>query len=195
MLKRVEKYCRNILVGHNCSQLPFHDIIHTEEVVKQAELIGQQIGLSPQEMEPLLIAAWFHDVGMNEVYKGHEAISIHHYTNFLRELSYPEEELSKAIQCIEATQLPQSPKSELAKVLSDADIFHISQDTFFYRKLLLRREWEIVLDRFSTDLEWHQLNLEFLQQHQFFTSYGKEVLMKGQLRNEERVKKLIQLYP
>lgn len=190
----VKKYCENILLNTKCATYPFHNVVHTREVVQQAILIGKSIGLSPEELEPIIIAAWFHDTGFCEQYKGHEDVSIRLAKDFLIKYNYSKEKIEVIVSCIEATKMPQNPKNNYANILSDADIYHISQDTFFYRKLLLRREWELVFNKYSTDVEWHQLNLEFLQGHQFFTTFGKEVLMKGQKQNEEKVKNLIKFY-
>lgn len=190
----VKHHCEDILLNTKCATYPFHNIVHTQEVAKQAKWIGQNMSLSPDELEPIIIAAWFHDTGFFEKYKGHEDVSIRIAKDFLQKQNYQKEKIEIVISCIEGTKIPQNPQNKYAEILSDADIYHISQDAFFYRKLLLRREWELVFNKHSSDLEWHQLNLEFLQGHKFFTSYGKSVLMDGQKRNEERVKNLICLY-
>jgi uncharacterized protein len=121
-------------------------------------------------------------------------VSIGLAETFLKKQDYPQKKAELVIQCIQATKIPQNPLNKYAEVLSDADIYHISTPSFFYRKLLLRREWEMYFNKFNTDLEWHKLNLEFLERHQFFTSYGKDVLMKGQKENEAKVRNLIGLY-
>ena len=162
--------------------------------MRNVETIGKNTGLTKTELEPIKMAAWFHDIGFCELYLGHENVSIKIAQNFLIENEYSEEQIEIVTECIKATKMPQSPQNKYAEILSDADIFHISNDTFFYRKLLLRREWEIEFNKYSTDYEWHQLNLEFLDKHKFFTEYGKSELMRGQLKNEERVKNLIKLY-
>jgi len=187
MINLTREHCEKLLLHPKCVALPFHNIVHTQEVVQQAKLIGENMRLSLNELELVIIAAWFHDTGFCEKYKGHEAVSIRLAKDFLQKQNYPKEKIEIVVSCIEATKMPQNPRGKYAEILSDADIYHISQDAFFYRKLLLRREWELVFDKNSTDLE-------FLQGHQFFTSYGKSVLMEGQKKNEERVKNLISLY-
>ena len=194
MVKKVKKYCETILKTTKCNQLPFHNLAHTQQVVRNVRTISKRLDLAKEEVEPILIAAWFHDTGFCEAYQGHEEVSIQLAKAFLTENSYAAKNIDTVVTCIMATKIPQNPLTKYAEILSDADIFHISTPEFFYRKLLLRREWELVLNKFSTDLEWHLLNLDFLHNHQFFTTYGKKVLMKGQDINEAKVKNLIQLY-
>lgn len=194
ILEKVKAHCEHILTTTKCKELPFHNVEHTRQVVQNATTITQQLGLSDEKIEPVLIAAWFHDTGFCDAYEGHEDVSIGLAESFLKKHGYPAEKVEIVISCIEATKMPQDPSNEFAEVLSDADIFHISTPDFFYRKLLLRREWELELGKKSTDLEWHELNLDFLQNHQFFTEYGKKVLMEGQEENEAKVMNLIGLY-
>lgn len=194
MIPLVEKYCRSILTTTKCNQLPFHNLEHTLEVVNNIMTIGENSNLTKKELEPIIIAGWFHDVGFCDTYLGHEDVSIKMAKRFLNKENYEPDLMDMVISCIRATKIPQSPEHKCAEIISDADIFHIGTDAFFYRKLLLRREWEIELSQVSTDIEWHQLNLSFLQSHEFFTPYGKSILMKGQRKNEERVKNLISLY-
>lgn len=193
MLEKVANHCRRTLLQF-CSHLPFHDLAHTEEVVGNVRQIGQELGLSPEELEPVIIAAWFHDTGFKKIYTGHENVSIQLAKEFLLAEGYPEDLLQVVISCIEATRMPQRPSGLLPEILADADIFHISKENFFFRKLLLRREWEMILCKRYTDHEWHLLNLDFLLTHRFFTRFGKQLLMEGQHMNERKVQKILAFY-
>jgi len=78
--------------------------------------------------------------------------------------------------------------------MCDADLYHIATPEFFYKKLLLRREWEVYCDISSSDLEWHQLNLEFLKNHSFHSSYGRNVLKPQKEVNLKKVKEILSFY-
>ncbi len=194
MIKAVKKKCLNILEDTNCSILPFHNDIHTIEVVTNVGTIGTGLGITQDDLEPIIIAAWFHDTGFSEVYHGHENVSKRLANDFLNTLEYDEDKLKIVLECIEATKMPQSPKSLNSEILCDSDMYHISQPNFFYRKLLIRREWEIFLNKSYSDKEWHLTNLQFIHDHQFFTPYGKRVMSKGKKINEEKVLKMLQYY-
>ena len=75
MLQQVEKHCTKLLLESKCTKLPFHNLVHTQEVVSHVKLISKELGLTVEETEPILIAAWFHDTGHSEAYQGHEDVS------------------------------------------------------------------------------------------------------------------------
>jgi HD superfamily phosphodiesterase len=54
------------------SGITYHNLTHTKEVVDSAKKIGAKSGLVSDLMEIILLAAWFHDVGIIERYKEHE---------------------------------------------------------------------------------------------------------------------------
>jgi predicted metal-dependent HD superfamily phosphohydrolase len=193
LLSKVKKYCTGLLENAKCKNLPFHNIEHTLEVIANTKVILGKTTASKEEAETVLIAAWFHDVGFSELYNGHEEVSIKLANEFLNKEGYSSDEIKEVSKCIEATKMPQHPETELAKVLCDADLFHISTPNFFYRKQLLRKEWEKELSKYYTEIEWHQLNLEFLQNHMYQSDYGRATLAKGQKANIQKVKNLIRI--
>ncbi|MEP0984365.1 HD domain-containing protein [Ekhidna sp.] len=193
IVKEVSTYCKEILTGERCSSLPFHNLTHTEEVVDGVKKICKNEGIVGNDREILIISAWFHDTGLVQKYAGHEEVSISLVKDFLQTRDYPEGNIEQIVKCIGATKLPQNPTTQLAEVLCDADLFHVSTPNFFYRKLLLRKEWETELGTTFTDLEWHHVNHDFLRNHQYFTEYGKKVLAKGQDKNILKVENLIKM--
>ncbi|MFS4416424.1 HD domain-containing protein [Maribacter sp. 2307ULW6-5] len=191
MISELEKYCTQLLSAGKCAQLPFHNIEHTKEVVSNVKVICNYQRLSKEEIEPIVIAAWFHDTGHLELYQGHEEVSKRLAKEFLEKQGYPQAKLETVLACIEATKMPQNCTSKYAAVLCDADIFHIGTPDFFFKKLLLRREWDLKDIMKVSDIEWHKLNLKFLHDHHFRTAYGKEILERGKLENEEKVKYIL----
>ena len=75
LLSETEDFAREILNTRSHKDLLFHTIVHTEQVVVAAKEIGLKSGVSEQDIENLMLAAWFHDLGYVEVYDGHEEIS------------------------------------------------------------------------------------------------------------------------
>ena len=194
MINLIQKYCEELLDREPCSTLPFHNKDHTIEVVNNIKLIAHQMGLTPEEMEPIILAGWFHDAGHSICYEGHEFKSVEIAERFLKTIDYPDDKIDEVVSCILATRMPQNPKNLPEKVICDADIMHISGIQFFYRKLLLRREWEMVLNKYFMDKEWHELNLEFLENQEFHTDYCKSILSKGVDENKQRMLRLLNSY-
>jgi HD superfamily phosphodiesterase len=195
IIKQVAGYCTKLLSLSKCKNLPFHNLIHTQEVVENVLFLCDQLKVNKHERMIVLLAAWFHDTGFSETYKGHEEVSKRIAKEFLSDSKLVVLETIDAVcMCINATKMPQNPSNQLAAILCDADILHISNAHFFYRKLLLRREWELYCDKKVDDLTWHQLNLDFLQTQHFKTSYGKDALEIEKQKNIVKVKNILCYY-
>lgn len=194
MIKEVEKYCTHLLLTSKCKELSFHNLEHTQEVVQNIAYMSNAMNIDKTDKEILLIAAWFHDTGFSKAYKGHEEESKCIATKYLSELGCEEEVIKNVCLCIDATKMPQNPTTSLAKIICDADLFHIGTPHFYYRKVLLRREWEVYCDMKMTDKKWHELNLDFLKNVHFKSEYGKKILEKGKEENIEKVEKILAYY-
>jgi len=194
MVNKVIDYCERLIEDSTCSLLPFHDLSHTREVAANASYLSKVHCLNSDEKELLQIAAWFHDTGFSKAYKGHEDSSKKIALKFLTQQGACTSLIEGVLCCIDATKMPQKPVSKYAEILCDADLFHLSTTEFFAKKPLLRKEWETFCDLKVNDLEWHQLNLKFLKEHQYQTSYGKKVLAKGKQQNIEKAEQLLECF-
>jgi predicted metal-dependent HD superfamily phosphohydrolase len=154
-------------------KLVYHNYKHTFETVKEARALGEAYNLPETDMEALLLAAWFHDTGYIDTYVGHEEKSIEMATAFLEEEGYPEDRIQVVADCILATRPDHTAATLLQEILADADIANIGKDTFFANAELLRVEWEIFLNRFFTDAEWAQNQLDFLLSKSFRTQVAQ----------------------
>ena len=188
-LAKASGYVTNLLQNNLPEGCVYHNIDHTLNVVESAKLIGEHNGLSKEDMDILLLAAWFHDTGMVSVYIGHEEKSIEIFKNYIIKEQFPVEKIEKVAQLIKATKVPQNPINLLEKIICDADISHIGQKGFQSRAKLLRQEWEIVLDKKFTDIEWLNSNIEFLTNHKFNTEYAQVIFEEQRLVNLEKLKK------
>jgi len=154
----------------------YHNLNHTREVVKAAEKIGKYANLNEEEMEILMLAAWFHDSGFKFSFENHEEKSIEIAEKFLKDCDYPTEKMEKVLSTILSTTVSQEPTTLIENVLNDADFIHLSKKSYFDKLLLLKSELENVNDEKIMDVEWYEKNLEFLKTHRYFTEYGKTVL-------------------
>ena len=194
MINSVATYCTDLLITSKCKELPFHNLQHTLEVVQNVNYLCAAMDINEQSTEILLIAAWFHDTGFSKKYKGHEDESKQIASKFLKQKKVDEVFINKVNDCIEATKMPQTPTSELAQILCDADIFHISIPHFFYRKLLLRLEWEMFCNLKIPNKEWHILNLKFLEEHNYKTKYAIKYMELGKQENINKLKQVLKFY-
>jgi uncharacterized protein len=180
---KAQQYVENTVFSKLSPQLLFHNYEHTSQVVRAAAEIGRHEKLGKEEMEMVIIAAWFHDCGYLYTYTGHEAKSVILVQHFLKEMGVGVEKTRIICGCIQATRLPQQPGNLLQKVICDADFYHRSQTCFHQRSLLLREEWQLQLNLAFSDWQWYFQNVEFMVQHTYFTHYSQTVLTKGRQAN------------
>lgn len=179
---RAVDHARSILENKLSKNLKFHNLQHTLDVVVAAKIIGENSNLDPAEIEVVVLAAWYHDTGFSKSYQNHEHESLKIAASCLKQIGYSTKAVSTILGCIKATQLPQKPVSQLERVLCDADLYHLSQSDYWTKNQLLREELTLVFNRPIRDDQWCYENLNFLCQHDYHTSYGKQVL--AQLKNK-----------
>jgi hypothetical protein len=124
-----------------------------------------------------MVSAWFHDTGYSlGRAAGHEDESIRLATEFLHNHNVDEELIKRVQSCIMATKMPQSPVSQIEKILCDADLYHLATDDFKARNQLLKQEQESVLGHKISKKDWRKNNVEFLGNHKYLTDFGQEEL-------------------
>ena len=184
--KLVEQHVSHLFESNKKPNLFYHTLAHTQETVKRAEEIAAHYKLSEKEMLAVYIAAWFHDTG--RIFTGpenHEEKSVELMKSFMQ-VNSPETELIQIIEgCILATKRSTKPTTLLQQILSDADTYHLGTKEFKRTNKQVRKE--ISLDREMSKEEYDIKTLEFLESHEFYTSYCIELLNKGK---EENIKKL-----
>lgn len=176
LLSDTYDYCINFLENSRCKSLPFHSVEHTVEVYNYTKTIAQYEEVFGSDLEPILIAALFHDTGMAETYLDHEEQSVEYATKYLKDLEYPEEKMKIVTDCILATKLPQTPKTQAEKIICDADMYHLGIESYIFRNERLRAEWKTFFDLEHTDEEWFAINMKFLKDQKYHTWFGKTVL-------------------
>lgn len=183
IVAKSQAYVSGLLNGSLPAWAVYHNIDHTEEIVRAARTIAQGCKLSKSETEIVELAAWFHDVGYTTTAAEHEEKGAQLAAEFLRANGYPQERLEKVVGCILATKVPQQPKNELEAVVCDADLIHLGKKRFFARSNLLRMEIERRTGKPFTDIEWLQKNIEFASQAPFHTAYAKEEFTARRIKN------------
>jgi len=174
IVNKAHQYVQKIFNEHAPPENVYHNLSHTTEVVSAVKEIAVAEGVSDDDLELLIIAAWFHDSGYVKTCKGHEEVSVGYVKEFLQSINYPEDKIKKIASLITITKVPQSPKNILEEILCDADLSHIGMKGFEEKGDLLRLEYEKRGGKVFADQEWLEISLEFLNQHNFFTSYAKE---------------------
>ena len=191
LLQEAENYVTELFQSEIPSTFEYHDLQHTREVVHYSRIIGEEEKLSNQEMETLLLAAWFHDSGFAREKFNHEHYSFLEAREFLKN-KIEQERLDIIGETILSTRLPQHPRNKLARILCDADTFHLSlEEEFMVRSDKLKNEWRNAYNMEVDDRTFWDQTAFFINIHEYFTKYGKTVLQPGKEYNQWKVREKI----
>jgi predicted metal-dependent HD superfamily phosphohydrolase len=179
LVKDAEAYITDLFGRELPPKLTYHSLAHTEMVVKEARALAPAAGLSPDDTELLLLAAWFHDAGYIDVYDGHEFRSMERAGAWLAAQGVPAARAQQVQDMIKATHRDEKPETELQKLLVDADMSNLAQDDFRSRAELLRTEWELVLGQTYSNPAWAELQLNFMLAHKYHSDAGKDRYKKA----------------
>lgn len=188
-LKRVTDYWLNKLRNELSPQLTYHSVDHVLDVMLCVEHIGHQELVQDEDLALVLVAALFHDSGFLLSRSNHESTSCELVKGQLPEFGFNTIEIEKICAMIMATKIPQSPSSKLAEILCDADLNYLGTEDYFSPSSRLYTELKL-LNPSITELDWLDLQINFLQEHRYFTKFSKtnreprKQLHLHQLQNE-----------
>lgn len=149
--------------------LYYHSIDHTLDVYHCAESIGKEEGVTDEEMKLLLVSVIYHDAGYLIQNHNHEQISCEIARKYLPKFHYSEKDIEIICGIIMATKIPQRPRTPLEKVICDADLNYLGRTDFFSIGDSLYREM-LAIGYIKNKAEWNRVQLNFMQQHHFFTA-------------------------
>jgi len=191
LLDKAATYVRVLFQSELPQQFYYHNLQHTEEVVRMSKVIGEQEGLDAEGLLTVQIAAWFHDVGYAYTQEAHEKRSIKEAKTLLSGLAADQQLIDQVSRCIEATIMPQSPKDLMGEVICDADLYHLSSEEFFDRAELLKMEMNEVQKAGLSKKKWLKMNVGFLTSHRYFTQYAQQNFEPNKQSNLNTLKKKI----
>jgi predicted metal-dependent HD superfamily phosphohydrolase len=180
--KQVRDHVTELFEANKKSKLIFHTLEHTLEIVKRTEEIAAHYKLTEKELMAVYIAAWFHDTGhLFTTPDVHEEKSVELMKQFMQS-NFPDPELMAVIEgCILATKRSVAPVTLLQQIICDADTYHLGTKDFKKTNKQVRKE--STMDNAMSKTEWDIKTLEFLEGHQYYTSYCIELLTKGKQEN------------
>lgn len=152
----------------------YHNYKHSQRVFKSSKEILENSQIDVKQQEAVLLAAWLHDTGYVNTYKGHEVESQKIAEAFLRKNNADENLIKTVSRCILATRFSnQNPTDELEKIIKDADTSHFGKDYFEETSEFLRQELKLRNIKNYSHEEWVKSTIEVLtKKHRFFTGYA-----------------------
>ncbi len=187
LYKKIEEYVTGLFEQMQTPELAFHNLEHTQNVVKHTQEIAGHYKVSENEMFILYSAAWFHDTGhlFTEPAK-HEEMGSEIMKKFMREHLDDERTITAIEECIMATKFPRNPKNLLEQIICDADTYHFGTKDF--KKTNKNAYEEYKLRSGGTDrIKFNESTIKMLEDHKFYTGYAKELLDKGKKKNLKKL--------
>ncbi len=192
LYKKIENYVTGLYQTLQDDTLAFHNLKHTQYVVDKTKEIAGHYHVNEKEMLILYTAAWFHDTGylFTEPSK-HEAMSAEVMKKFMLDLTNDTELISEIEQCIMATKSPRNPSNLLQQIICDADTYNLGTKEFKDTNKRVLKENKLKTGEVDKK-EFYNSTIKMLEQHQFYTTYCKDLLSVTKELNMKKIKKKLQ---
>jgi len=186
--EEVKQHVLDYFHAHDDPKLVYHNLGHTEEVVKATIQIANHYQLNDKDFFIVTTGAWFHDTGYFEDIYNHEQKSADLAVAFLKQKDVPAAIRDSVMQVILATKMPQRPTNLLEDILCDGDLFHLGTAEFRDKRKLMHKEVELLYQKDLGKNEWRKKDIEFLESQQYHTDYCALLLNDQKLKNIEKLK-------
>ena len=130
--KLIKSHILSKLRNELSKDLTYHTVLHTRDVLEQAERIAESENIANEEDLFLLkVACLYHDSGFIITYTGHEEESCNILKKDALEFNIGKEQLETMCGLIMATKIPQSPRNKMEEIICDADLDYLGTANFF----------------------------------------------------------------
>lgn len=189
LLEKTEAYVTDLLTNELDTKYLYHNLKHTQRVVKSTKELLNAHKLSKEEKEVLLLATWLHDTGYTKGSEEHEQHSCAIAKTFLTSMGYDPALQEKVANLIMATKRHHVPKNLPEEIIRDADASHFAQKSYLDTSEFLREELSLLGIKEYSNKDWCDANITmFNKEHQFYTDYAKE---NWQEEKEKNLKKIV----
>src|SRR5438067_463175 len=171
--------------------LVYHGFKRTRELVGACKDIAKGVKLENGDVEPLLLAAWFHDAGYAVGLDGDVSRSAELLHTFLEKAGEPPELREAASASLAASQSNGGSASPRDEVLRDALLTPLASENYIEDAELLRLELERRKGKLYSDVDWTQECISFLENHQYRTRYAQLEYNGGRTANLVRLHKIL----
>lgn len=174
ILLKTEAFVVDLLSTKLDEKYLYHNLRHTQRVVKSTRELIEAHTINDREKEFLLLASWLHDTGYTKGHEEHESSSCKIAAEFLEKEGYDAEGIENVQACIMATRRHYEPKSLSEQIIRDADASHFAQKSYLETCELLREELSLLGIANYTVKEWMEENIKmFRTEHHYYTDYAK----------------------
>jgi HD superfamily phosphodiesterase len=184
LLSDIKDYVESFFRVNHKPCLLYHNLDHTLQVVQHTEEIAGHYLLDSDSFFSVMAAAWFHDTAGEP--EGHEERSVQIMKEFLATKGIEEKIITEISSCIMGTKMPAVATTLVEQIICDADTTTWERKIFCILTNWCGGKWN--LDLRGPLHNKVQRSLLFLERHQFFTSYCRQLLSAGKERNISTLK-------
>ncbi len=166
--------------------LNYHSYEHIIDVANVCDKYIKRYSIEDDMAKLIRIAAICHDFGYTVSPIDHEEQSITLIEPMLRPI-LTKEEIALVNGMIRATKVPQQPKTFYDKILADADLDYLGRTDYDELSENLNQEL-LHFGVIKTERQWLDLQIKFLESHDFHTLYAKWNRRKLKLRKLKELK-------
>jgi uncharacterized protein len=163
------------ILGRLRNELPaglfYHGLHHVEDVHAAVITIATHEHVEGIELLLLETAALYHDSGFIHAAHLHEQTGCEIARVSLPQFGYTPDQIERICGMIMATRIPQSPLDKLQEILCDADLDYLGRAD--YDEIAQTLFEEMNTRKLMAQQEWLQLQIDFLAQHHFFTTWSQ----------------------
>lgn len=167
----------------------YHGLHHTRDVYGAALLIAKSEGVSHEEINLLKIATMFHDAGFISHYKNHEEAGCKLARTILPKYGFDAKHIKVIEGMIMATKIPQTPRTQLERIICDADLDYLGRDDFKDIAKTLFDELKVYMN-VKDEKVWNTIQLNFLKNHKYHTEYCRR---RREAKKQKHLKEIIKL--
>lgn len=175
LIKRVELILKNQLD----KTLTYHGYHHAKDVLKCVDADVKRNKFDDHKSELFRIAAFTHDIGYIDTYKGHEERGVEIVSEIMFEEGYNDKDVAYVKKLILATKPEKRVRTLEEKIMKDADLDYLGRSDFYKVAKTLFNEWVangIIIDDFNL---FEKQELHFLINHKYQTEYAREKRSPG----------------
>jgi uncharacterized protein len=190
-IEEAEAFVMNLLHSQLPPDLYYHGVHHVLDVVSATATLAENEGITDAVTLNLLrTAAFYHDSGFTRTYDGHEEAGCDIARSSLPQFAYTQEQIEIICGLIMATKIPQSPKTDLEKILADADLDYLGRNDFEEISGTLFQELK-ACGRIKDNDTWNKTQILFLKSHHYWTHTAHVTRTPMKLKHLERLYSMI----
>lgn len=189
LIGKVKTYIHELFQEKYDKRSTYHSYEHSQEVAEAAENIGKESNLNDEELEAVILAAWFHDTGYLFRKEDHEAYSANVADDYLKTVDYDIKKRKRVAECILATKVDYIPVNLMEEVIHDADYINLANSDNLKQSELLKTESLNYGGIEMSEEDWLKAELKFMLNHRYYTAYGRKKLEEKKHGNIKNIKK------